>query len=78
VALLVGIFIAIGGSYTPAGSSGPFPPDGIIGILKSPFPFADYAWVVGLVVSFLLYGILTKLLPNKEVEAAAVTAGQPA
>ena len=65
VSLLVGIVIAIGGSYTPAGTEGPFPQGGIIGFLKDPFPFADYSWVVGLVVSFVLYGVLTKLVGNK-------------
>jgi len=77
VALLVGIVFAIGGSYTPAGASGPFPADGIIPILKSPFPFADYSWVVGLVVSFLLYGILMKLTPSGERTPEAAAA-QPA
>jgi nucleobase:cation symporter-1, NCS1 family len=76
VALLVGIVFAIGGSYTPAGQSGPFPADGILPILKSPFPFADYSWVVGLVVSFLLYGILTMLAPRRAAVSAA--AAQPA
>jgi nucleobase:cation symporter-1, NCS1 family len=78
VALFVGIFFALGGSYTPAGQDGPFPPDGIIAFLKSPFPFADYSWVVGLLVSFVLYGLLTKLLPEKQAEAPAVPAGQAA
>ena len=62
----MGVFVAIGGSYSnvnPDGSpSGPFPPGGILHFLKDPFPFADYSWVAGLVVSFLIYGILTKLL----------------
>ena len=66
MALLVGIVVAIGGSYSVVNAdgspSGPFPPGGIIPFLKSPFPFADYSWVMGLVVSFLIYGILTKLL----------------
>ena len=63
VALVVGIVIAIGGSYSnvnaDGSASGPFPPGGIIPFLK---PFADYSWVVGLIVSFLIYGGLTKLL----------------
>jgi NCS1 family nucleobase:cation symporter-1 len=66
VSLLVGIVFAIGGSYTPVGQDGPFPPNGIISILKDPFPFADYSWVVGLVVSFVLYGVLTMLVGDKE------------
>jgi NCS1 family nucleobase:cation symporter-1 len=63
VALLVGIVIAIGGSYSAGGA--PFPENGILPFLKSPFPFADYSWVVGLVVSFVLYGVLTKVAGNK-------------
>jgi NCS1 family nucleobase:cation symporter-1 len=76
VALLVGIVFAIGGSYTNAGTDGPFPVNGIIPILKDPFPFADYSWVVGLIVSFLLYGILTKYVSSRE--ALPEAAGQPA
>jgi NCS1 family nucleobase:cation symporter-1 len=77
VALLVGIVFAVGGSYTPAGTDGPFPPGGVIGILKDPFPFADYSWVVGLIVSFLLYGVLTRFLPSSEARAQEA-APQPA
>jgi nucleobase:cation symporter-1, NCS1 family len=77
VALLVGIFFAIGGSYTTPGTDGPFPAAGIIGLLKDPIRFADYSWIVGLLVSFVLYGLLTKLLPDKEA-ATAEMAGQPA
>ena len=77
VALLAGILFAIGGSYTAAGTDGPFPVNGIIPILKDPFPFADYSWVVGLVVAFLLYGVLTKYVhPRSLPEQAA--APQPA
>jgi NCS1 family nucleobase:cation symporter-1 len=72
VALLVGIVIAIGGSYTPAGQTGPFPPDGIIGILKSPFPFADYSWVVGLIVAFILYAVLMKAFPHRQTASQMV------
>jgi NCS1 family nucleobase:cation symporter-1 len=66
VALLVGIVFAIGGSYTATGTDGPFPPNGLIPFLK---PFADYSWVVGFVVAFVLYGVLTKVAGNK----AAIT-----
>ena len=77
MALLVGIVFAIGGSYTAAGTDGPFPVNGIIPILKDPFPFADYSWVVGLVVAFLLYGVLTKYVhPRSLPEQTA--APQPA
>ncbi len=72
VALLAGIVMAIGGSYTAAGTDGPFPVNGIIPFLKDPFPFADYSWVVGLVVSFVLYGVLTKYLPSGQAKAEPV------
>ena len=68
VALAVGIVFAIGGSYTPTGTDGPFPPNGIIPLLKDPIKFADYSWVVGLVVSFAVYGIITKLLKSRQPE----------
>jgi NCS1 family nucleobase:cation symporter-1 len=61
VSLLVGILFAIGGSYSASGE--PFPVDGIIPALK---PLADYSWVVGLLVSFVLYGVLTLVVGNKE------------
>ena len=70
VALLVGIVFAIGGSYTLTGQEGPFPAGGIIPFLKDPFRFADYSWVVGLFVSFVLYGLLTKLLGGRRKSAA--------
>ncbi len=76
VALVVGILIAVGGSYTPAGQQGPFPANGIIGFLKSPFPFADYSWVVGLIVSFVLYWAFTRFVPQRET--AGTVAAQPA
>jgi NCS1 family nucleobase:cation symporter-1 len=66
VALLVGIVFAIGGSYTTAGTAGPFPANGIIPVLK---PLADYSWVVGLVVSFLVYGVLTMVAPGRQRSA---------
>jgi nucleobase:cation symporter-1, NCS1 family len=62
VSLLVGIVLAIGGSYSTPGGN-PFPADGIIPVLK---PLADYSWVVGLVVSFVLYGILEKFTSPKQ------------
>jgi NCS1 family nucleobase:cation symporter-1 len=65
VALVVGIVFAIGGSYSSSGA--PFPVDGLIPFLK---PLADYSWVVGLVVAFVLYGVLSKVVGNK----AALTA----
>ncbi len=61
VSLLVGILFAIGGAYSAGGD--PYPADGFIPLLK---PLADYSWVVGLVVSFVLYGVLTLLVGDKE------------
>ena len=63
-ALIVGIVFAIGGSYTAAGTDGPFPANGIIPVLK---PLADYSWAVGLVVAFAIYAILTKIPAGSEV-----------
>jgi NCS1 family nucleobase:cation symporter-1 len=64
IALLVGIVLAIGGSYSAAGQ--PFPVDGIIPLLK---PLADYSWVVGLVVSFIVYVGLMRLAPRGRTTA---------
>jgi NCS1 family nucleobase:cation symporter-1 len=70
VSLLVGILFAIGGSYSSVEGK-PFPVNGIIPILK---PLADWSWVVGGVVSFLLYGVLTKIVPT--TRAVAEPAGE--
>ncbi len=64
VSLLVGILFAIGGANSANGK--PFPVDGIIPLLK---PLADWSWVVGALVSFFLYGILTKVMPTTASEA---------
>jgi NCS1 family nucleobase:cation symporter-1 len=64
VALAIGVVMAIGGSY-----GGPFPADGILPFLKSPFAFADYSWVVGLAVSFIAYAAFMRFFPDKEATA---------
>ena len=64
VSLLVGIFFAIGGAYS-ATEGTPFPANGIIPPLKALY---DYSWVVGLVVSGLIYGGLTLTVGKKEVD----------
>ena len=46
-----------------APTAAPFPADGILPFLKSPFAFADYSWVVGLVVSFVLYWAFMRFVP---------------
>ncbi|MBI3744984.1 MAG: NCS1 family nucleobase:cation symporter-1 [Chloroflexi bacterium] len=73
VALLVGVVMAIGGSY-----GGPFPADGILPFLKAPFAFADYSWVVGLIVSFVVYAVLTKFVPAPQTESARAMSQSPA
>lgn len=63
VALFVGIFFAIGGAAVP-----PILPNGLVDV---PFmhTLAQYSWVVGLVVSFLLYGVLMLVTGRKHIEA---------
>jgi NCS1 family nucleobase:cation symporter-1 len=68
IALVVGIVLAIGGSY-----GGPFPTDGIIPFLK---PLADYSWVVGLIVSFIVYAGLMRFAPRTR-PATGMAASQP-
>ena len=65
VALLVGIFLAIGGAYSNPGGA-PFPADGIIPALKG---FYDYSWVVGLIVSGAIYLALTLTVGKKHIAA---------
>ncbi|MCJ7712221.1 MAG: NCS1 family nucleobase:cation symporter-1, partial [Chloroflexi bacterium] len=70
LALVVGVVMAIGGANSGLDANGvttgPFPVDGIIGFLK---PFYDYSWVVGLIVSFVIYWLLTITVGRKHVEA---------
>jgi NCS1 family nucleobase:cation symporter-1 len=70
VAMLVGAFIAMGGAYSnldKAGvPTGPFPVDGIIPLLKGVY---DYSWLASLIVSFLIYGLLTITVGRKHVTA---------
>jgi NCS1 family nucleobase:cation symporter-1 len=83
-ALLIGMFVALGGAYSatnPDGSaSGPFPPGGILGFLHVQLPWGgylyDYSWVLGLVVSFILYWVFTRFVPDRE--SAPQGAVQPA
>jgi NCS1 family nucleobase:cation symporter-1 len=71
VALVVGAIIGIGGAYTPAGTGGPFPADGIIPFLK---PFYDYSWIAALIVAFVLYWVLARFIPQKEQVVPAAEA----
>jgi nucleobase:cation symporter-1, NCS1 family len=74
VALLVGMFVALGGAYSAPNADGtpggPFPPGGILGFLHVQLPWGgylyDYSWVLGLVVSFVLYWAFTRFIPEHE------------
>jgi NCS1 family nucleobase:cation symporter-1 len=78
VALLVGAFFAIGGAYTPAGQSGPFPETGVLPFLKWDLAFGeftfnlyDYSWIVALVIGFVLYWVFARFIPQKGQEVPA-------
>ncbi len=84
VALLVGMFVALGGAYSATNAdgsaSGPFPPGGILGFLHVQLPWGgylyDYSWVLGLIVSFVLYWAFTRFVPERSASPAG--APQPA
>lgn len=75
VAFAVGALIALGGAYSATGAdgaaTGPFPPGGIIPLLK---PFYDYSWVAGLLIAFAVFAVLDRLGPSKE----AISTAEPA
>jgi NCS1 family nucleobase:cation symporter-1 len=71
VATAVGMVLAVGGAYTTAGTSGPFPSDGLIPFLK---PLYDYSWAIGLVASLLMFLVLSRPTPRRE----SVPAPEPA
>jgi NCS1 family nucleobase:cation symporter-1 len=75
VALALGAFIALGGAYSAPGT-GPFPADGILPFLKSPFPFYDYSWVIGGLVAFVAYWAFMRFFPVRQA-VAAEAAAQP-
>jgi cytosine/uracil/thiamine/allantoin permease len=62
--------MAIGGASIP-----PWLPNGLIPALQ---PLAQYSWVVGLVVSFLLYGVLTMVLGKRSTVESPEPATAPA
>ena len=78
VALLVGAFMALGGAYSATNAdgsaSGPFPPDGLLPILK---PVYDYSWIAGLLVALVLYFVFEKVVPSKQAETAAASEAAP-
>jgi nucleobase:cation symporter-1, NCS1 family len=55
VATLLGAVLAVGGAYSAPGQ-GPFPQRGLLPMLQ---PLYDYSWVVGLVVGFLVFLVLS-------------------
>ncbi len=57
IATLAGGLLAVGGAYTTAGTSGPFPASGLIPAFKGLY---DYSWVVGLAVGFAVYLALSQ------------------
>ncbi|MET0133529.1 MAG: NCS1 family nucleobase:cation symporter-1 [Kibdelosporangium sp.] len=59
VATVAGGLLGVGGAY-----GGPFPADGLIPLLK---PLYDYGWVVGLVVAFVLYLLLSFNTRNSSI-----------
>ncbi|MET0234266.1 MAG: NCS1 family nucleobase:cation symporter-1 [Kibdelosporangium sp.] len=63
VATLVAGFLAVGGAY-----GGPFPADGLVPFLK---PLYDYSWVVGAVVGYVLYLLLSMNTKHDEEEEAS-------
>ncbi len=67
VALAIGVVLAIGGSYSTPGGN-PFPAGGVIPLLK---PLADYSWIVGLIASFVVYGLLARFTAPKPEPALA-------
>jgi NCS1 family nucleobase:cation symporter-1 len=83
-ALLIGMFVALGGAYSATNADGtaggPFPAGGIVPFLHFQLPWGgylyDYSWVLGLVVSFILYWVFARFVPERE--QLAETAAQPA
>lgn len=74
LAFAVGALLAVGGSHTDEGASGPYPEDGLIPFLK---PLADYGWAVGLGASLILYTLLMSGARGKAVTAGPAGAAAP-
>lgn len=70
VALLIGIFVAIGGAYSSSAHALPLPEGGLVPFLHFQLPWGgylyDYSWVLGLVVSFVLYWAFSKFSPDPD------------
>jgi NCS1 family nucleobase:cation symporter-1 len=79
VALVVGVVLAVGGAYSATAAdgsaTGPFPPGGILSFLKIELPWGgflyDYSWIVGLIVSLLVYWALATFFPAEQAEVEA-------
>ena len=67
IAVVVGGFFAVGGAYSALGANGektgPFPPEGVISVLK---PLYDYNWVVSFVVGLLVYWALARFFVTRD------------
>jgi NCS1 family nucleobase:cation symporter-1 len=84
VALVIGMILAVGGAYSNVvngAATGPFPEGGLLPFLKFELPWGgflyDYSWVVGLIVSLLVYWALATFLPEPEQVAAEAPAAAP-
>jgi NCS1 family nucleobase:cation symporter-1 len=66
VATVVGAFLAVGGANSATGD--PFPVAGLVPLLKDLY---SYSWVVGLVVAFLLYLLLSMNTKHDQEEEAS-------
>jgi NCS1 family nucleobase:cation symporter-1 len=85
VALAVGMVLAVGGAYSARAAdgtaTGPFPEGGLLSFLKFELPWGgylyDYSWVVGLIVSLLVYWALATFIPEPEQMEAEAPAAAP-
>jgi NCS1 family nucleobase:cation symporter-1 len=84
VALVLGMIMAVGGAYSnvvDGVATGPFPEGGILSFLKFELPWGgflyDYSWIVGLIVSLLVYWVLATLVPEPEQVEAEAPAAAP-
>ncbi len=85
VALVIGMIMAVGGAYSAraadGSATGPFPEGGLLPFLKFELPWGgfmyDYSWVVGLLVSLLVYWALATFIPEPEQVEAEAPAAAP-
>jgi len=65
VALAVGALLTLAGAYSAPAGSGPFPLDGFVPFLKGLY---DYSWAAAAIISFVVYFILARAVPEKGQE----------